>query len=79
MKAKPYHTDHLGSIRIVTDESGAVVDEADYDAYAGPTKRVLTTPFGFGGHWTLRPLDVDAVSSLKATSEIARNNPWPED
>ena len=28
-----YHTDHLGSIRLVTDAAGAVVNSYDYDAY----------------------------------------------
>jgi RHS repeat-associated protein len=31
-----YHTDHLGSTRLVTDESGNVVEEVEYDPFGQP-------------------------------------------
>jgi RHS repeat-associated protein len=55
------HTDQLGSVRLLTDASGAVVGSASYSAYGSASYSAygsvvsstgtVTTPFGFaGGH-----------------------------
>jgi RHS repeat-associated protein len=49
-----YHTDHLGSVRALTNSSGTVVNEYDYDAYGNVTSQTGTTynPFGYTGEYT---------------------------
>jgi RHS repeat-associated protein len=45
-----YHTDHLGSIRLVTDAAGAVANRYDYDAFGNwedTSFETVTNPFGF--------------------------------
>jgi RHS repeat-associated protein len=45
-----YHTDHLGSIRLVTDAAGAVANRYDYDAFGGweaTSYETVANPFGF--------------------------------
>lgn len=46
-----YHTDHLGSVRFLTDASGTIVNEYDYDSYGRPTTSVEATaqPFRYTG------------------------------
>lgn len=48
------HADQLGSIRALTDGSGAVVRTADYDAYGQvvSTSGSTSTPFGYAGEYT---------------------------
>jgi RHS repeat-associated protein len=55
-----YHTDHLGSVRLITDENGNVVREADYAAFGETLTDTNPTADdrGFGGHTT------DAESGL---------------
>jgi RHS repeat-associated protein len=36
-----YLTDHLGSIRLLTDNTGAVLDQIDYDAYGNITNETI--------------------------------------
>ena len=45
------HTDQLGSVRLLTDASGAVVGSASYSAYGSVVSSTgtETTPFGFAG------------------------------
>ena len=46
-----YHTDHLGSVRFMTDQAGNIANEYDYDSYGRVTGEVETVeqPFGFTG------------------------------
>lgn len=46
-----YHASHLGHIRLLSDASGAVVNEYDYDSFGNPTLALDTVanPFGFAG------------------------------
>jgi len=55
-----YHADRLGSVRALTDSSGAVVATAAYDAYGNKTAGIGTVynPFGYAGEYT------DAESGL---------------
>jgi RHS repeat-associated protein len=55
-----YQQDQLGSTRALTNQSGAVVGTATYDAYGNPTAPTTgaTTPFGYAGQYT------DAESGL---------------
>jgi RHS repeat-associated protein len=48
-----YTRDHLGSVRELTDESGAVQTRYDYDPYGRRTKLTgsLDSDFGFTGHY----------------------------
>ncbi|MGP4687089.1 RHS repeat-associated core domain-containing protein [Agrobacterium pusense] len=41
------HTDHLGSVRAVTDDAGSVVNEYSYDSYGQPERTVETVPQPF--------------------------------
>lgn len=41
------HTDHLGSVRAVTDDAGSVVNEYSYDSYGQPETAVETVPQPF--------------------------------
>jgi RHS repeat-associated protein len=47
------HADHLGSVRALTDATGAVVGTFAYDAYGSPTGSTGTVslPFGFAGEY----------------------------
>ena len=46
-----YHADHLGSIRYLTDTSGAIVNAYDYDSYGRPMFGVTAfdQPFAYTG------------------------------
>lgn len=46
-----FHADALGSIRLVTDATGAVQNSYDYDAFGNFTQRVegVPSPYGFTG------------------------------
>ena len=46
-----YHTDHLGSIRLVTDAAGAVVNSYDYDAYGNfeAISETVVSPYAYTG------------------------------
>ena len=46
-----YHSDHLGSVRKVTDSAGAVVNSYDYDAYGTFENRAeaVANPYAFTG------------------------------
>ena len=46
-----YHTDHLGSIRLVTDAAGAVVNSYDYDAYGNfeAISEAVASPYAYTG------------------------------
>lgn len=48
-----YHTDHLGSVRFVTDQAGGVADTYDYTAYGSrlddPALDATTNPFTYTG------------------------------
>jgi RHS repeat-associated protein len=50
-KAYYYHADHLGSIRLLTDERGRVVARYDYDAFGNPVTREASVenPFTYTG------------------------------
>jgi RHS repeat-associated protein len=52
-----YTKDHLGSIRELTDSSGAMQTRYDYDPYGRRTKLsgTLDTDFGFTGHYYHQP------------------------
>jgi RHS repeat-associated protein len=52
-----YTRDHLGSIRELTDSSGAVQSRYDYDSYGRRTKLSgsLDADFGFTGHYYHQP------------------------
>ena len=48
-----FHQDGLGSTRLLTNSSGAVVGTASYDAYGNLTSRTgITTPLGYTGAYT---------------------------
>jgi RHS repeat-associated protein len=49
-----YHRDHLGSVREVTDNTGAVVARYDFDPFGRRTQTEGTynAPNGYTGHWT---------------------------
>ena len=55
-----YHTDHLGSVRLVTDSIGSVVNAYDYDAFGNFEVRseAVTNPYTFTGR------EYDAESGL---------------
>jgi RHS repeat-associated protein len=46
-----YHTDHLGSVRLVTDAAGAVANRYDYDSFGNIEQatriETVVNPFGF--------------------------------
>jgi RHS repeat-associated protein len=45
-----YHTDHLGSVRLVTDAAGAAANRYDYDAFGNweaTSYETVANPFGF--------------------------------
>jgi RHS repeat-associated protein len=45
-----YHTDHLGSVRLLTDAAGAVANRYDYDAFGNwedTSYETIANPFGF--------------------------------
>ena len=46
-----YHSDHLGSVRALTNSAGAVVNSADYDAYGNreTVNETVASPYGFTG------------------------------
>ena len=46
-----YHRDHLGSVRLVTDAAGAVVNSYDYDAYGNfeAISETVTSPYAYTG------------------------------
>jgi RHS repeat-associated protein len=52
-----YTRDHLGSIRELTDNTGAIRARYDYDIYGRATKVSgdKDAPFGFGGYYTHAP------------------------
>ena len=39
-----YHTDHLGSVRLITDQNGNIVDSSITDAYGNPLPRETANP-----------------------------------
>jgi RHS repeat-associated protein len=49
-----YHRDHLGSVREVTDDTGAIVARYDYDPFGRRTQTEGTfdAPNGYTGHYT---------------------------
>jgi RHS repeat-associated protein len=47
-----YHEDELGSVRLLTNSSGASAGTASYDPYGNPSTTGTTTPFGFAGEYT---------------------------
>jgi RHS repeat-associated protein len=51
-------TDHLGSLRDVTDANGNLVTEYDYDLWGNRTRIQGTQDFnlGFTGHWVIKDL-----------------------
>jgi RHS repeat-associated protein len=51
-------TDHLGSLRDVTDANGHLVTEYDYDLWGNRTRIQGTQDFnlGFTGHWVIKDL-----------------------
>jgi RHS repeat-associated protein len=51
-------TDHLGSLRDVTDANGNLVTEYDYDLWGNRTRIQGTQDFNFGftGHWVIEDL-----------------------
>jgi RHS repeat-associated protein len=46
------HTDQLGSIRMITNTSGASAGTASYTAYGTRTTTGTTSPFGYAGQYT---------------------------
>ncbi|MBZ5566193.1 MAG: FG-GAP-like repeat-containing protein [Acidobacteriia bacterium] len=46
-----YHTDHLGSVRVMTDAAGRVLNRYDFGAYGEVVTRTQRVPsdYGFGG------------------------------
>ena len=55
-----YHADHQGSIRNLTDSSGAIVNAYDYDAYG----RMMTTSVSVPNPFTYTGRERDAESGL---------------
>jgi RHS repeat-associated protein len=53
-----FGTDHLGSLRDVTDLNGNLVTEYDYDLWGNRTRIQGTQDFNFGftGHWVIKDL-----------------------
>ena len=43
------HRDHLTSVRMVTDASGAIVEATGYAPYGEPTNQVMTTQKSYIG------------------------------
>jgi uncharacterized protein RhaS with RHS repeats len=48
-----YHADQLGSVRALTDQSGAVVATYSYDAYGQPAASTgsIANPFRYAGQY----------------------------
>jgi RHS repeat-associated protein len=46
------HVDQLGSVRLLTNASGAAAGKASYSPYGKVTHTGTTTPFGFAGQYT---------------------------
>ena len=46
-----YHADHLGSVRLLTDDTGAVANTYEYDAYGRviASSETIAQPYGFTG------------------------------
>ena len=65
-----YLTDHLGSVRIVTDNTGAVIATQDYDAYGNITSKTGGTAFGDYGYDGYR---YDAQTGLWHTGQDGRD------
>lgn len=52
------HHDQLGSVRLLTDETGGITGSATYDAYGTPSTTGTTSAFGYTGEY------MDAESGL---------------
>jgi RHS repeat-associated protein len=71
--------DVLGSVRLITDDGGAVVGTTEYDTYGNRTDHAGTgdSPIGYTGNWTepttglvyLRARDYDAVTGQFLTTD----------
>ena len=71
VKSYSYHPDHLGSIRFLTDSSGAIINSYDYDSFGRPQFGVteIEQPFQYTGrewdaatglyHYRARAYDAD--------------------
>lgn len=46
------HTDHLGTIRAITDETGTTIGTATYSPYGTPTTTGATSHLGYTGQYT---------------------------
>jgi len=76
-KSYTYHPDHLGSIRYLTDSSGAIVNSYDYDSYGRPQFGIseIEQPFQYTGrewdaatglyHYRARAYDADTGRFLQ--------------
>jgi RHS repeat-associated protein len=62
--ATVYHSDGLGSVRVLTSRSGVVVQTYEHDEFGVPTQTQgsLTQPFGFTGE----PQDPSGLVNLRA-------------
>ena len=69
-----YAKDHLGSIREVVDNSGAVVARYDYDPYGRRTKLSgsFDSDFGFTGHYFHEPSDFHFAPFRAYSAELGR-------
>jgi RHS repeat-associated protein len=69
-----YTRDHLGSVRELTDSTGAVRARYDYDPYGMLTKISgdLDADFGFTGHWHHGPSGLDLSLYRAYSSTLGR-------
>ena len=64
-----YHTDVIGSVRAITDASGATVIRHDYAAFGEDTLPVAGDPIRFGG----KELDPETAMDISARGTIGRH------
>ena len=69
-----YTKDHLGSVREMTDGSGAVQTRYDYDPYGRRTKLSgsLDADFGFTGHYYHQPSGLDLTKNRAYDADLGR-------
>ena len=70
-----YHTDHLGSVRLITDENGNIVDSSTTDAYGNPLPQAdstgnkgakMLTEFNFVGTHGIRYVEKVRLHNMRA-------------
>ncbi len=70
-----YTRDHLGSIREVTDSTGAVVARYDYDAWGKQVAtlgNITSSDFGYTGHYVHGPSEMNLTRTREYNPTLAR-------